>query len=780
MFMHMLGYPTHFGQMECVKLIAGNSFPEKKIGYLGFMLLLDEKQELLMLVTNSIKNDFNNANQFIVGVALCAFANLCSAEMASDLAAEVSKLLQHSNPYVRKKAALCCVKIVRKVPDFGESLLRPAITLLSDKHHGVLISAIKLCIVLCQTNSTLLEQMRKETSNLVEILKNLLTSEYRAEYDCSGISDPLLQIEILRLLRLLGKADADSSDIMSDVLAQVMTNTDARKVPGSAILYECVQTVVHIEATKGLRVLAINVLGHFLSNNDNNIRYVALNMLVKIVALDLQAIQRHRSIVMECLKDADLSIKKRALDLVYALATEDNVKALTKELLEFLMNSSRDLKQDLTMKICSVIQKFASSKLWYIQNMIHLISEAGEFVKSDSLYMLIVIISNTPKLHGYTVRLLYNMVGKWKNQESFALIAIWCIGEYGEMLVNHAGELEIEDPMTITEHEVLDTLEDIAAKSKESINIRVFLLVALLKLSSRYDTCTERIKDMIENYKHSSTLEVQQRAVEFSAIILKYSSIRKVLADRIPALNETVYESKRADGAVAALGPTVRVASPPLFSENHITAPTICTKLSSTDSVNLLDLSIDKEASGQTLDGFSMLQDLLNMDTRSSSKSSPYTGISDIDKNFTEDSKEHPSTSFGNEQFLEMYSAQGPMFPSIVALQTNRLKVLFNFSKPTNNPEITMIHATYLNCSSDLCTDLMLQAAVPKFLLLKLDPASGNILLPNANGTITQCLTVTNTLHGQKPLMMRIRVTCKVNGQEIVEQAQVENFPSGV
>jgi AP-1 complex subunit gamma-1 len=22
MFMHMLGYPTHFGQMECVKLIA--------------------------------------------------------------------------------------------------------------------------------------------------------------------------------------------------------------------------------------------------------------------------------------------------------------------------------------------------------------------------------------------------------------------------------------------------------------------------------------------------------------------------------------------------------------------------------------------------------------------------------------------------------------------------------------------------------------------------------------------------------------------------------------
>jgi AP-1 complex subunit gamma-1 len=29
MYIHMLGYPTHFGQMECLKLIAANGFPEK-------------------------------------------------------------------------------------------------------------------------------------------------------------------------------------------------------------------------------------------------------------------------------------------------------------------------------------------------------------------------------------------------------------------------------------------------------------------------------------------------------------------------------------------------------------------------------------------------------------------------------------------------------------------------------------------------------------------------------------------------------------------------------
>jgi AP-1 complex subunit gamma-1 len=180
-------------------------------------------------------------------------------------------------------------------------------------------------------------------------------------------------VKILHLLRLLGKGDTESSDIMNDILAQVATNTDHSRNVGNSILYECVQTIMSIESgnisilrmkstqlvfvESGLRVLAINVLGRFLSNKDNNIRYVALNTLAKVVNADIEAVQRHRNTIVDCLKDPDVSIRKRALDLIYCLVNESNIKVLAGELLNFLQVSSSEFRAELAAKLCSVTEK---------------------------------------------------------------------------------------------------------------------------------------------------------------------------------------------------------------------------------------------------------------------------------------------------------------------------------------------------------------------------------------------------------------------------------------
>lgn len=90
--------------------------------------------------------------------------------------------------------------------------------------------------------------------NLVRILKNLLLSGYSPDHDVSGISDPFLQVRILRLLRILGKNDAEASEQMNDILAQVCTNTETTKNAGNSILHETVLTIMDIKSEPALRV----------------------------------------------------------------------------------------------------------------------------------------------------------------------------------------------------------------------------------------------------------------------------------------------------------------------------------------------------------------------------------------------------------------------------------------------------------------------------------------------------------------------------------------------
>ncbi|CAN6233035.1 unnamed protein product [Urochloa humidicola] len=831
MFIHMLGYPTHFAQMECLKLIAAAGFPEKRVGYLGLMLLLDERQEVLMLVTNSLKQDLNHPNQFIVGLALCALGNICSAEMARDLSPEVERLMRSREVNTKKKAALCSIRIVRKVPDLAENFMALAASLLKEKHHGVLISAIQLCTELCKASKDALEYLRKNCiEGLVRILRDVSNSSYAPEYDVSGIADPFLHIRTLKLMRILGQGDADCSEYMNDILAQVATKTESNKNAGNAILYECVQTIMGIEATSGLRVLAINILGRFLSNRDNNIRYVALNMLMRAITVDALAVQRHRATILECVKDADASIRKRALELVFLLVNDTNVKPLTKELIDYLNVADPDFKGDLTAKICSIVEKFSQEKLWYLDQMFKVLSLAGSRVKDDVYHALIVVLSNASELQGYSVRSLYKALQAYGKQGSLVRVAVWCIGEYGEMLVNNVGMLDGEEPVTATESDAVDAVEVALNRHSADVTTGAMCLVALLKLSSRFPSISERVRQIVGRNKENVVLELQQRSIEFSSIMQKHQSIRSSLLERMPVLDEATYLVKRATATQATisadkLAPAVTPGG--LKLSNGVAKPP------SAPLVDLLDLSSD-DAPASTISSTTtpndFLQDLLGIGGVSSSTAGvPSTASTDIlmdllsigsspAQNGTpvvghpgQESKSIPaapeaidllgslssstpvsetkSTSAipqamdlldGLSSSTSVSGLEKTAHPSITAFQSPTLKITFDFKRQPGNPRETTIHATFTNLTFSTFTDFIFQAAVPKFIQLRLDPASGNTVPADGNGSVTQGLNVTNNQQGQKPLAMRIRMSYKMNGEERLEQGQVSNFPSGL
>ncbi|KAK3041763.1 hypothetical protein RJ639_000279 [Escallonia herrerae] len=688
--------------------------------------------------------------------------------MARDLAPDVERLLQFRDPNIRKKAALCSIRIVKKVPDLAENFINPAASLLKEKHHGVLLTGIQLCTDLCRVSAEALEYFRKKcTEGLVKVLKDVVNSPYAPEYDISGIADPFLHIRLLRLLRVLGQGDADASDCMNDILAQVATKTESNKNAGNAILYECVETIMSIEDNSGLRVLAINILGRFLSNRDNNIRYVALNMLMKAITVDTQAVQRHRPTILECVKDSDASIRKRALELVYLLVNESNVKPLTKELIEYLEVSDQEFKGDLTAKICSIVEKLSPEKIWYIDQMLKVLSEAGNYVKDEVWHALIVVITNASNLHGYTVRSLYR--------------AVQTSGEQ------------------VTESDAVDVIE-----------------VAIKHHTTDLTTRAMRIKDIIVQDKGNLVLELQQRSIEFNSVIEKHQNIRSALVEKMPVLDEATYSGRRAGSLPAAVSTSQGAA---LNLSNGVA------KAAAAPLVDLLDLSSD-DTPAPSSSGNDFLQDLLGVDLSPASSQagqaqksgtdvlldllsigSPSAQDSSFTPNALSKSSQDDKTSIGALERLFSPSApsiqasspaggspmvdlldgfasgpplpetNGPAYPSVVAFESSSLRVMFNFSKQPGNPQTTLIEATFMNKSSVIYTDFIFQAAVPKFLQLHLDPASSNSLPESGNGSITQKLRVTNSQHGKKALVMRIRINYKVNSKDTLEEGQIGNFP---
>ncbi|KAL8709180.1 MAG: hypothetical protein Q9220_006060 [cf. Caloplaca sp. 1 TL-2023] len=542
LYLFTLGERTHFGQIECLKLLASPHFADKRLGYLGTMLLLDENQEVLTLVTNSLKNDLNHNNQYVVGLALCTLGNIASIEMSRDLFPEIENLISTQNPYVRRKAALCAMRICRKVPDLQEHFVEKAKMLLSDRNHGVLLCGLTLVTSLCEADEaeggeeSIVEMFRPLVPALVRTLKGLASSGYAPEHDVTGITDPFLQVKILRLLRVLGRGDARTSEQINDILAQVATNTEASKNVGNSILYESVLTILDIEADSGLRVLGVNILGKFLTNKDNNIRYVALNTLIKVVAVEPNAVQRHRNTILECLRDPDISIRRRALDLSFTLINEGNVRVLIRELLAFLEVADNEFKPVMTSQIGVAADRFAPNKRWHVDTMFRVLKLAGNYVKEQILSSFVRLIATTPDLQTYSAQKLYAGLKDDITQEGLTLAGSWVIGEYGDALLRPGNYESEEVVQEVRESDIVDLFTTILNSNYSTQIVSEYIVTSAMKLTARLQEPAQidRIRRLLSNRTTDLSVEIQQRAVEYGNLFA-YDEIRRGVLERMPA-----------------------------------------------------------------------------------------------------------------------------------------------------------------------------------------------------------------------------------------------------
>jgi AP-2 complex subunit alpha len=118
----------------------------------------------------------------------------------------------------------------------------------------------------------------------------------------------------------------------------------------NAVLFEAINLIIHIDSEPNLLVKACNQLGQFLSHKDTNLRYLALESMCLLATSEFShdAVKKHQETVINALKtERDISVRQRAVDLLYAMCDRTNAEEIVKEMLTYLETADYHIREEM-------------------------------------------------------------------------------------------------------------------------------------------------------------------------------------------------------------------------------------------------------------------------------------------------------------------------------------------------------------------------------------------------------------------------------------------------
>lgn len=542
-YLEMYGFDMSWAAFHVLEVMASPKFNQKRIGYLAALQSFRADSDLLVLATNLLKKDLNSSHHLEISVALAGVASFVTPALAHDLADDMLKMLNHSNPAIRKKAVLALYKILLQFPDALPSSFPRLRDKLTDPDPSVVSATVNVICELAKANP-------KPFIVFAPQLFHLLTSS----------TNNWMLIKILKLLASLVPMEPR---LKQKILPQIINHIHS--ATAQSILYECINCIVSsgmlAHNDYDLADLCVQKLASFLESSDQNLKFVGLSALSKIVKIHPQFVLSNQDLILQCLDDPEITIRQRAIDMIPGMVSEDNIVQVTSQLVSQL-NQTSPLPPTYRVLIINTILDYCAQNMY---------ASVPDF---DWYIALLVDLSMTNNTSNTTANTTTPRIATQLRDIAVRVIAVrdsvvpaalqltltqpsapllWLLGEYPSFLQNQ--------PQTIT-----DIINRLASESSpETLTAASQALAKIfaahvsnypLWSQARNSSVTEITNSLVEFYTRlaaSQNYHVQERAAEFLELF-------KLVQD---ALRQHPSSSSSPPGLLA-------IALPALFGEYEI------------------------------------------------------------------------------------------------------------------------------------------------------------------------------------------------------------------
>eukprot|EP00929_Paragymnodinium_shiwhaense_P095003 TRINITY_DN5592_c0_g1_i1.p1 TRINITY_DN5592_c0_g1~~TRINITY_DN5592_c0_g1_i1.p1 ORF type:complete len:1029 (+),score=310.58 TRINITY_DN5592_c0_g1_i1:263-3349(+) len=572
LYAYMLGYEIDFGHIQAVELCSSPKFSEKTAGYLAISLLLSDNAKILTLVVNSVKNDMQSSNEQISALALNTVANIGGSEFADNLFQDISKMLLSANmaytPYIKRKACICLLRLYRKDQDAlqPEVWRKELCAMFQDRDIGLLTSVSGFMIAILEQSSFPVTEWMEVAPSVAHCLHNMVQGDCPEHYEYYHVPAPWLQTKLLRILQFfpVSRFEPETLQRMNAILHSILTKPAAQRAPAvmgaagkkrgkadaerqnrsnaeHAILFEAMNLMIHLEDRCDMETLrtAAGLLGAFISSTDPNIRYLGLETMARLASMTgtYEHLERYKNLILEKMHETDISIRRQALNLLYALCRPDNWLAIVDNLLEILSQSDALLQEELVLKIAILAEKNAPNFSMHVDVVFRMLEFAPASVGDDVWYRVVQVVTGfedgmndneKKKLQRHAAMKAFQHLTGQHPHETLVKLGAYMVGEFGHQLGDVAPRAKFE---ALAGH-----------YARGSSQVKAITVLACVKLLNEHEVLRTDVFRMLEDLQDSQDIELQQRACELLQLVRDEDLLEDVLCP-MPQYSESVQQN---------------------------------------------------------------------------------------------------------------------------------------------------------------------------------------------------------------------------------------------